>query len=453
MTSSHENVSRASTGFSGNGADRLFDALFYRIFGWFTFVAGVIGRTAFQVPFFVITGLIILRAVMRPSCRQRMWDRVSSVPALILLALFGVVLIYAVAGLLTDARNTRLLGKAAIFALGLLFLTFLWGHRSIIDRERLGKMMVVGVYCGVAGVILVAVLLKAGHVMTGSTAFLHIFPKNWVTIYAQNDQLKILSVLGFFVAAFIDSKPHRYTFVLVFATLVFVLSFFTFGGVFDKETGKASLGHVTSETVQFGLPGAVLAYALATRFPKAMVHIVFLAAAILLFAAPWIFQAWYSLAQTLDLPKAQQFLVRAEIWDTAARQSLTSPLFGHGLDATRYANILQFENTYYKGQEVWHPHNMFVQVWLDLGLIGVSLFLALLWAGWRATWRLSGGQTAAILAGVVMAIATALVTHSLWQTWTIILAFVATGLASLLGNHADKPGVTGAGMTVGHATT
>ena len=86
-----------------------------------------------------------------------------------------------------------------------------------------------------------------------------------------------------------------------------------------------------------------------------------------------------------------------------------------------------------------HPHNGPLQVWLELGAVGVLLVLGLLAAAWRATTRLERPLAAAAVAGTLVASSVPiLVSFSLWNTWWL----AALGFAAVFGRRrglADFP--------------
>jgi O-antigen ligase len=120
---------------------------------------------------------------------------------------------------------------------------------------------------------------------------------------------------------------------------------------------------------------------------------------------------------------------RVEIWHFAAEQALHRPLFGYGLDASRFmpnGGAVSLFQTPDKPIIPLHPHDAFLQIWLELGIVGVALAAAILIAMLNATrsWPVSAARfalpayaAAAIVAGLAFGI---------WQVWW--LATLAFGL-------------------------
>jgi O-antigen ligase len=68
-----------------------------------------------------------------------------------------------------------------------------------------------------------------------------------------------------------------------------------------------------------------------------------------------------------------------EIWLPLMPEVLKSPPWGNGLDSTMWSNAVWTQSML----EVIHPHNAYIQVILDMGLIGLGLLLAYYWHVFR----------------------------------------------------------------------
>ena len=79
-----------------------------------------------------------------------------------------------------------------------------------------------------------------------------------------------------------------------------------------------------------------------------------------------------------------------------------------------------------------HPHNVFMQLWLELGLPGVFAMAAFLWFGLATLLRarLSRAVGAAIAGAFVAILISVMVEGSLWQVWRLAaMALAASGVA------------------------
>ena len=74
---------------------------------------------------------------------------------------------------------------------------------------------------------------------------------------------------------------------------------------------------------------------------------------------------------------------RLLIWEYVAKEIFKRPIFGHGLGTSRFIGqniILKVPNTTVeiKGAIPLHPHNNFLEIWLELGLLG-TIIMSLIW--------------------------------------------------------------------------
>ena len=186
----------------------------------------------------------------------------------------------------------------------------------------------------------------------------------------------------------------------------------------------------------FSLP----AFALGWRAPKAVGRVATgLAAASILFAPLVGLLARAVPEGTLArLPLSWDHRLR--MWDYALARIAESPLSGHGMDASR---DMQDSFTTRIGVDIpyisLHPHNVGLQVWMELGLVG-ALFatIAVLVSG-RAVMRVAGRSRAraAAGAGLIMGVtAASAITVGAWQYWWWGLVVLAAALITLIPEEA-----------------
>jgi O-antigen ligase len=128
---------------------------------------------------------------------------------------------------------------------------------------------------------------------------------------------------------------------------------------------------------------------------------------------------------------------RIEIWHFAATKSLERPLFGHGLNSSRFVPndgaVSAFQPL---GSSVitLHPHDAFLQVWLELGAVGVILAGTLLLSLLGALRQWPGSPARFALAAYTGGIVVAALAFGIWQTWWMAtLGFGIVACAALVG--------------------
>jgi len=124
------------------------------------------------------------------------------------------------------------------------------------------------------------------------------------------------------------------------------------------------------------------------RYVAALVVAGAIAACILLVAAPV-----ERLAGRLD-PRQGTSFVRVQLWQAAVELIGGSPLLGIGLDNFLYRYpALNPSGTPFE-PNLSHPHNLILQFWLQLGLLGLLALGWLLWQFGRSGWPVARDPTA-----------------------------------------------------------
>jgi exopolysaccharide production protein ExoQ len=157
--------------------------------------------------------------------------------------------------------------------------------------------------------------------------------------------------------------------------------------------------------------------------PRNMARAAALLSALIIITAPLTFSQLARLDDVAEMAERIKFSAwhRLMIWSFAGDRMAERPLSGWGLDASRA--IPGGKEPIYEGR-VWlplHPHNAAIQLWLELGVPGATLFaLVVAWL-WRclaaACWpRLF---TAAVGASLGTAFMAAIGAYGIWQEWWI----------------------------------
>ena len=131
----------------------------------------------------------------------------------------------------------------------------------------------------------------------------------------------------------------------------------------------------------------------------------------------------------LHVPQSWQH--RFYIWNFVSNSIMEKPLFGWGFDASRYFSNVEGTFQFYTFAEPTiskslrtsllplHPHNGFLQLWLEEGLIGVLLFLSMVGSSvkWFLRMLSSNQEKAFFMGGLGMLFIPFCVSFGIWQTW------------------------------------
>jgi len=132
--------------------------------------------------------------------------------------------------------------------------------------------------------------------------------------------------------------------------------------------------------------------------------------------------------------------IRLEIWWAHALQILEAPILGQGLQASLWAvDAYQGSNpAIIRGLSYGHPHNVSIQIWYELGLVGLLLSIGLIVLLLRLLLQLPDHQKK-VAASLMMGIwAVAYVSHGAWQHWWWAIVGSTAVLFTILKDHGVR---------------
>ncbi len=343
-----------------------------------------------------------------------------------LLALRGRALRGAVAGLVILAalafvsilwahnRPASLfsLGEALASAVPAILLALAWRIRQ---PARLGLMLA----CG----LLLAALLAIADLSTGMVwrRMAGIRPD----LYVVNRSVMTQVVLLFPMLLLLEGRARALGLLAALAVAV---------AVFRSESTSAQLGLIVG----------TLAYGAARIAPRLAVLATIGGAALLTVLAPWIGGIVHAVlpAGFHEAMARSHSDDRVNIWQSFGAAVMERPLLGSGFNASaRMAEdpvVGQVAEPLRALLGAGHPHNAFLQVWVDLGLAGAVIVLMLMALTGRALLRSSAlvRPAATGLAATVLAIAA--VSHGAWQGWWLASAGVALAITLATGARHER---------------
>lgn len=402
-------------------ADCLYAVAFYLCLGLLPTFITLLGSRALQVPFIAIAVITAALLFLDMRHRAKFFAELRK-PYLLLLMMFSVLLFaYAVWDTLHNPDHLRIFQKPLTVLLLVIVLGFLRSAPIGIVSQRLAFYLRAGIF--------ISFIVICGETLWGYYAFddkLTPVPQAYSILYIHkiNRSLEVISVLIFMSGLASRQSRGNFLFTCALAAFTWGISFFALGTIPIAENAWGFGIHVDSETVQFGLPIALLVYVVAQKLPRFITDLVFGSICFILLTAPWFFQLFFKFIVSASLPKMREILIRAEIWDGVSRKILESPFTGYGIDSVRYLEHVSIAHKYHLPATLLHPHNMFLQIWLDIGFGGVILVLGLIIICWRTVKATGRANRPEVLASITMLSLFCLVTHSFWQTWS--MALIAT---------------------------
>jgi O-antigen ligase len=143
---------------------------------------------------------------------------------------------------------------------------------------------------------------------------------------------------------------------------------------------------------------------------------------------------------------------RIFIWQAAAQKVSDQPIFGFGFDASRnifdseekeWAVVLQGNTLIYKNHSEkipLHPHNLAIQIWLELGAAGILVFVVFLIVLFREIGpRFQSTTAKCLLFGFFGSIALiSFTSYGAWQNWWVASILMA---ATMIAASADRSSI------------
>ena len=142
---------------------------------------------------------------------------------------------------------------------------------------------------------------------------------------------------------------------------------------------------------------------------------------------------------------------RVIIWNYTSERILERPILGVGTNSTRYLDeqrpkvvAPEAKKLIVEAQTRAHPHNVYLQVWYELGLIGALLFALL---GLSLLWRidqLPQDRTFFAIGHFAISMTVIASTYGLWQNWfqsIIVLSILALLVLARSPDASAEPAV------------
>ncbi len=200
--------------------------------------------------------------------------------------------------------------------------------------------------------------------------------------------------------------------------------------------------------------GAVVAV-LARRWPTPVAVVLASCVTVGMIAAPWLPGSLLSPERYAAWSDQPDFATthRLAIWSFTAERVRERPLYGWGLDAARNmpggSDLIRLARpdglTRPVTQLPLHPHNAFLQWWLELGLPGAALGGALIVLTIFAVPRHvdDGVAQAACLATIASGTVVACLSFGIWQGWWLSTLWLLAALTAAIARAPDRRGTGG----------
>lgn len=328
-----------------------------------------------------------------------------------------------------------------LFLVAMLALSFsssLWSVNGPESIERASKIS--GLFLG--GVLLLTYIQKAD---------LHAFRKYyWVLPTASFIAFLLLNAERFFDYPVYhllrpeETKTHHY--VLNKASGILVLTFWPILFLGYKHygykgvllLGAAALWFLFFSVSQSSQLAFIITLLFGFLFPykyKAAWILLAVLITIGVLILPWsVHYAYLHYADLLwqeGLLKESSASMRLEIWDFISKKIFENPLYGYGMEATRYIDDFDSQTRFFPTNTVMHPHSAAFQLWIEFGVIGILLGLCFVLYLLKKIYEAPLQKQQLYLPCLMSILCVSMIGWGLWQSWWIGLLFISAALCLL----------------------
>ncbi len=336
-------------------------------------------------------------------------------PLLLMILFFGYAvfqsIMFAVYG---DESLERLIKLLPIFLVGYLFLCVLYAGSHFTSKHFLKYLLFA---CAIGAVFTVIEILSHGFFYEFSR---ETFQGNFV----YNRGAVTITFLTL-CALFLTKNKQSKSVVLLLVPLVTMFFF------------------VESQSSQIALIVGIFLYFLYPVSKKIFWVLSYVFIAVCMLAAPYLVTLGFDALpdNIYDYKPLQQSFVghRVEIWNFISAQVFQNPLFGHGLEFTKFFDGFVSEHRFLKSSSVLHPHNFIIQIWIEFGLVGILMAIGFLGVLMRALFSIEDlFFRRAAFTSTMLILLVSCFSYGMWQSWWLGLFFIVAGVYCAVAQTGDE---------------
>lgn len=176
-----------------------------------------------------------------------------------------------------------------------------------------------------------------------------------------------------------------------------------------------------SESAQLAIIASFLGFCVVYTIRKYALMASYLVISAFIFFAPYIYSMMQSYwPEKLSAYVKRSALARLEVWEFFGQKIWEAPILGHGLGTVRTTIIPRGSFQYIEKGYVLHTHSSVLQIWYELGLLGISAFWILLTYIFIKIMRTKNRIDQAFFFALLTAsLSISFVGYGVWQGWLI----------------------------------
>ncbi len=252
----------------------------------------------------------------------------------------------------------------------------------------------------------------------------HILPENFDLSSAVMNRGVISTTLSFFIAILLinnmdSAKKVKYALLAIVSINVLIMLYLT-------QCQSAQVAFVVGLSMIFLFP-----YRFKLSY-KILASLIALTMVLTPLVVQILFDVFIGNAQEIPWIKDAYVGNRVEIWDFVMRYALNNPIYGYGIEATRFIKEFEHDYIYHKGSTILHPHNFSIQIWIEFGIIGILLAAALIAFVIKQISKIAPPDRRIVIALLIATLAVSSTGYGMWQSWWIGEFMLLISLCALI---------------------
>ena len=221
-------------------------------------------------------------------------------------------------------------------------------------------------------------------------------------------------------------------FSILLAILISIISKNKFFGFFYLTLSLFVCSNLPMQASLLSIITGIIIFIISIKFPKLILRLSFFGLILGTLIFPFVMNS-VDIKKDYDIMNVEfsrGLNQRLVIWDYSSELISKRILFGHGFDSSRYLSrkAEMYENTNWSKLPL-HPHNLWLQIWLELGLIGAIIFCIFLFNVYKSVLKydFSTLDLSIISASLASVSILSLISFGIWQFWWISLIGILFG--------------------------
>ncbi|MAI06484.1 MAG: hypothetical protein CBC47_05090 [Alphaproteobacteria bacterium TMED87] len=232
-------------------------------------------------------------------------------------------------------------------------------------------------------------------------------------------------------------------FSILVAILISIIFKYKFFGIVYLVLSLFISSNLPMQASLLSIITGIIIFTISIKFPKLILRSTFFGLIFGTLIFPFVMNSLYIKKDydNINVEFSRGLNQRLVIWDYTSELISKKIFFGYGFDSSRYLSrkAEMYENTNWSKLPL-HPHNLWLQIWLELGLIGAIIFCIFLFNIYKSVlnYNFSTLDLSIISASLASVSILSLISFGIWQFWWISLIGILFGCIKIKTKVTEK---------------